>query len=170
MSTNNIVLVGAGLAGFLLFKELAAKLANTGYNLIIIEPREFVVHLPSTIRMVVTPEGSYENKSIMDHPSNLSSDNVRFVYAEVTSINEGSNGGRVELNNGESVDYSILILATGSRWAGPVALGTTKNQILASVSSWRTKFADAQDIVFVGGGAIGLGEITLFYSRKMPGR
>ena len=160
-SSSNIVLVGAGLTGFLLYRELAAKLANTAYNLIVIEPREFVVHFPSTIRMVTTPEGSYENKSIMNHPSNLSSDNVRFVHAEVTSIAEGTDGGRVELNNGESVDYSILILATGSRWAGPVAFGTTKSQILDSVNSWRTKFADAQDIVFVGGGAIGLGEISL---------
>ena len=75
----------------------------------------------------------------------------------------------MELNNGESVDYSILILATGSRWAGPVAFGTTKSQILESVNSWRTKFADAQDIVFVGGGAIGLGEITLLTHEGCSG-
>src|SRR5260221_6470511 len=163
-SSSNIVLVGAGGAGFPLFRDLAAKLSNIGYNLIVVEPRKFVVHLPSTIRMVVTPEGGFEKKSIMDHPP-LASENVRFVYAEVTSIvDDGSDGGHVELNNGESVDYSMLILATGSRWAGPLAFGTTKKQILESVNSWRTKFAEAQDIVFVGGGAIGLGEI--YYSMK----
>jgi len=161
-SSSNIVIVGAGSAGFLLFRDLAAKLSSTSYNLIIVEPRKFVVHLPSTIRMVVTPEGDYENKSIMDHPSTLTSDKVRFVYAEVTSIvDDGSDGGRVKLDNGESIDYSILILATGSRWTGPLAFGTTKEQVLESVNSWRTKFAEAQDIVFVGGGAIGFGEITI---------
>jgi len=106
-SSSNIVLVGAGGAGFPLFRDLEAKLSNIGYNLIVVEPRKFVVHLPSTIRMVVTPEGGYEKKSIMDHTPTLTSDNVRFVYAEVTSIiDDGSDGGHVELNNGESVDYS----------------------------------------------------------------
>jgi len=168
-SSSNIVIVGAGSAGFLLFRDLSAKLSDTDYNLIVVEPRNFVVHLPSTIRMVVTPEGGYENKSIMDHPSTLTSEKVRFVYAEVTSIVDGSDGGRVELNNGESVDYSILILATGSRWAGPLAFGTTKKQVLESVNSWRTKFAEAQDVVFVGGGAIGFGEITLRLQKTRSG-
>jgi NADH dehydrogenase FAD-containing subunit len=161
-SSSNVVLVGAGGAGFPLFRELAAKLANTDYNLIVIEPRKFFVHLPSTIRMVVTPEGGYENKSIMNHPSNLSSGNARFVYAEVSSIVDGgSNGGRVMLNNGEFIDYSILIFATGSHWSGPIAFGTRKDQILEAVNSWRKKFEGAQDIVLVGGGAIGLGKFTL---------
>lgn len=166
-SSSNIVIIGAGSAGFHLFRGLSAKLANTDYNLIVVEPRKFVVHLPSTIRMVVSSEGGYENKSIMDHPSNLNSGIVRFVYAELTSIvDEGGNGGRVVLNNGESIDYSILVLATGSRWAGPLAFGTRKEQILETVTSWRTKFEEAQDIVLVGGGAIGLGESTLsLYDR-----
>ena len=162
MPSSNIVLVGAGSAGFLLFRELSAKLANSDYTLIVVEPRKFVVHLPSTVRMVVTSEGGYENKSIMAHPSNLNSANVRFVYAEVSSIVDGgSNGGHVLLNNGESIDYAALILATGSRWTGPIAFGTTKDQIMETVNSWRKKFEGSQDIVFVGGGAIGLGMFTL---------
>jgi len=159
MSTSNIVILGAGTGGFLLFRELASKLANTSYNLIVVEPREFYIHLPGTLRMVVSPVDGYENKSIMDHPSDLSSGNVRFVYAKATSIvDNGSNGGCVTLDNEESIDYSVLILATGSCWSGPIEFGTEKEAILESVSSWRAKFKEAQDIVLVGGGPIGFGK------------
>ena len=159
MSSSNIVIVGAGTGGFLLFRQLATKLANTSYSLVVVEPREFYIHNPSTLRMVVSPVDEYENKSIMNHPSDLSSGNVRFVYAKATSIvDNGSDGGRVILDNEESIDYSVLILATGSRWSGPIAFGTEKEEILRSVTSWRDKFKAAQDIVLVGGGAIGFGK------------
>jgi NADH dehydrogenase FAD-containing subunit len=161
MSSSNIVIVGAGTGGFLLYKKLAAKLANTNYNLIVVEPRKFYVHQPSSLRMVVSSVDGYEDKSIMNHPSDLSSEKVRFVYAKATSISDnGSDGGRVTLDNDESIDYAVLVVATGSRWSddGPVAFGTEKDKILEHVTSWRAKFKDAQDIVLVGGGAIGFGK------------
>ena len=162
MSSSNVVLVGAGFGGLLLVKELAAKLADTNYNLIVVEPRNFFLHQPSTLRMVVSSQDGYENKSIMNHPSSFSSvsGKVRFVQAKATSIvDSGTDGGRVVLDNGESVDFSVLVLATGSRWSGPIAFGTDRDQIMDTVATWRTKFAEAQDIVLVGGGAIGFGII-----------
>lgn len=112
--------------------------------------------------MVVSPVDRYEDKSIMDHPSDLSSGKVRFIYANATSIvDNGSSGGRVTLDNNESVDFSVLIVATGSRWSGPVVFGSQKDEILDSVASWRTKFKEAQDIVLVGGGAVGFGKFLL---------
>jgi NADH dehydrogenase FAD-containing subunit len=162
MSSSNIVIVGGGTGGFLLFRQLATKLANSSHNLIIVEPRKFYVHQPSTLRMVVSPVDGYENKSIMNHPEDLSSGNVRFVYAKATAIvDNGSDGGRVTLDNDESIDYSVLILATGSRWSGPISFGTEKEEILETVTSWRAKFEQAQDIVLVGGGAIGFGKLPL---------
>lgn len=159
MSSSNVVLVGAGVAGLLLFKELAAKLANTDYKLIVVEPRTFFLHQPSTLRMVVSSQDDYENKSIMNHPSSFTtSGKVRFVYAKATSIvDNGIDGGRVVLDNDEFIDFSVLVLSTGSRWSGPIAFGTDKDQIMDTVTSWRTKFREAQDIVLVGGGAIGFG-------------
>lgn len=167
MSSSNVVLVGAGFGGLLLFKELTAKLANTDYKLIVIEPRNFFVHQPSTLRLVVSSKDGYEDKSIINHPPSFSSSGkVRFVQAKATSIvDNGTDGGRVVLDNGESVDFSVLVLATGSRWSGPIAFGTDRDQIMDNVATWRTKFAEAQDIVLVGGGAIGFG-IDFYRSSK----
>lgn len=158
-SSTNIVLVGSGTGGFLVYKELAAKLADRDIQLIVIDPRKFYVHLPSTLRMVVTPEGGLENKSIMDHPTDISSGNTRFVYGKVASIVDNqSRGGQVTLDDGETIDFSVLILATGSSWSGPIAFGNEKDEILQSVNSWRSRFKEAEDIVLVGGGAVGLGK------------
>jgi len=170
-SSTNIVLVGSGSGGFLVYKELAAKLADKDIQLIVIDPRKFYVHLPSTLRMVVTPEGGLENKSIMDHPTNIGSGNTRFVYGKVTSIVDNqSRGGQVTLDNGETIDFSILILATGSSWSGPIAFGNDKDEVLQSVNSWRTRFNEAEDIVLVGGGAVGLGKpnLPLFFLDCIP--
>jgi NADH dehydrogenase FAD-containing subunit len=162
-SSENIVLVGAGSGGYLVYRELSVKLANTNKKLIVIEPRKFYVHLPSTLRMVVTPEGGLENKSIMDHPSNVNAGNTKFIYAKVTSIVDSDGEGKyVTLDNGETVEFAVLILATGSRWSGATAFGDKKEEILESVYSWRDRFRDAKDIVLIGGGAVGLGNFLSF--------
>lgn len=162
-SSENIVLVGAGSGGYLAYRELSVKLANTNKKLIVIEPRKFYVHLPSTLRMVVTPEGGLENKSIMDHPSNVNAGNTKFIYAKVTSIVDSDGEGKyVTLDNGETVEFAVLILATGGRWSGATAFGDKKEEVLKSVYSWRDRFRDAKDIVLIGGGAVGFGKFLSF--------
>jgi NADH dehydrogenase FAD-containing subunit len=162
-SSENIVVVGAGSGGYLVYRELSVKLANTNKKLIVIEPRKFYVHLPSTLRMVVTPEGGLENKSIMDHPSNVNAGNTKFIYAKVTSIVDSDSEGKyVTLDNGETVDFAVLILATGGRWSGTTAFGDKKEEVLEFVYSWRDRFRDAKDIVLMGGGAVGLGKFFSF--------
>ena len=49
----------------------------------------------------------------------------------------------------------VLVLATGSKWSGPVDLPEGEADLRQFVSGWREKFRDAQDIVIVGGGAVG---------------
>ena len=74
--------------------------------------------------------------------------------------NNSATGGHLELENGETVPFSYLILATGSRWEGPVSpLNNNKISLKDSLEGWRAKFDKAQDIVLVGAGAIGLGQL-----------
>ncbi len=162
-SSENIVLVGAGSGGYQVYRELSVKLANTNKKLVVIEPRKFYVHLPSTLRMVVTPEGGLENKSLMDHPSNVNAGNTKFIYAKVTSIVDSDSEGKyVTLDNGETVEFTVLILATGGRWSGPIGFGNKKEEVLESVHSWRDRFRGSKDIVLIGGGAVGLGKFLSF--------
>ena len=49
-----------------------------------------------------------------------------------------------------------LVLATGSKWPGPINLPEGSADLGQFVAQWREKFRAAPDIVVVGGGAVGL--------------
>ena len=70
----------------------------------------------------------------------------------------GEKGGRVVLADGETLDYSVLVLATGSTWEGPLNLPDSQEDELASIKASRKQFEKANNIVLVGGGAIAIGE------------
>ncbi|KAF9528078.1 hypothetical protein CPB83DRAFT_907221 [Crepidotus variabilis] len=165
MARQNIVIVGGGVAGTTFFKELTPKLANnTNVDVILIDPRSFLIHLPSSIRMVVIDEG---NRSILHYPTSFTGINKRVIQSKVVSITDDNDRGHfVTLTNGEQLDFSVLVLATGSLWSGPLTFGDTSDEILAAVTDWRKKFRDSRDVVLVGGGAIGFelaGEIKDAY-------
>ncbi|KAF9528079.1 FAD/NAD-P-binding domain-containing protein [Crepidotus variabilis] len=179
MARQNIVIVGGGVAGTTFFKELTPKLANNpNVEVILIDPRSFLVHLPSSIRMVVTDEG---NRSILHYPTSFTGTNKRVIQSKVASITDDEDRGHfVTLVNGEQVEFSVLVLATGSVWSGPLTFGDTSDEILETVSDWRKKFRDSRDVVLVGGGAIGFelaGEIkdaypearvTIVHTQTLP--
>lgn len=49
-----------------------------------------------------------------------------------------------------------LVLATGSKWSGPIDLPDSEADLRQFVSQWHEKFKAAEDIVIVGGGAVGV--------------
>ena len=49
-----------------------------------------------------------------------------------------------------------LVLATGSKWSGPIDLPDGEADLRQFVSQWREKFKAAEDVVVVGGGAVGV--------------
>ena len=67
-----------------------------------------------------------------------------------------------------------LVLATGSKWSGPMDFPDSGADLRQFVAQWREKFRAAPDIVIVGGGAVGIelsGEIRDEYpvrSRLQP--
>lgn len=67
-------------------------------------------------------------------------------------------GGILTLDNGGTVAYDVLVLATGSTWPRPIAFPTENmNKITEHVQKIRAEFAAAQDILLVGGGSVGIG-------------
>lgn len=69
-------------------------------------------------------------------------------------------GGTVTLNTGQRIDYNVIVLATGSVWEGFLNFPTEPEEYFVHVESWRRKFSDAQDIIIVGGGPVGIGELV----------
>lgn len=159
---KNIIIVGGGGAGAPVAKALSAKLDPSQYNLVLVTSRPYFVHLVAAIRMVVTEEGSLEDTALIPYDRLFTNGNGTVKVGTVTSIEDGKDGGNVALESGEKIPYSILILTPGSVWDGPLALPNTKAETVEWLKKWRRKFQEANDIVFAGGGAVGLGMISQF--------
>jgi len=60
-------------------------------------------------------------------------------------------------------------LATGSKWTGPIDYPENDAEIREFISQWQQRFKSAEDVVIVGGGAVGIelaGELRDEYSDK----
>ncbi|KAG6804695.1 hypothetical protein H0H93_007273, partial [Arthromyces matolae] len=98
------------------------------------------------IRAAVTPEGAFDEQTIMPFDKLLVNGNGSIIHAEVTSISEESEkGGSVTLSNGDTIHWDALVLATGSTWEGPLDIPHSKTDALEWFKGWQAKFADAQD-------------------------
>ena len=158
-SKQNIVIVGAGFAGLNAWKTLSTRLGATQHSLVLVTSRPYFTYYPGTARMVVTAEGKLEDAVLIPlSEAKYNTGNKKLIIASVTSIVEqGVEGGYLELDNGDKLDYSVLILASGVTYQGPFAIPDTKAEAVAFTTSWRERFAKGNDIVIVGGGAVGLG-------------
>lgn len=168
MAKENIVIVGGGGAGVGLARALSAKLDASRYNLILISARSKLVHLLAALRMLVTDEGKLEEKAVIPLDNVFVNGNGTLKVGKVVAVEKASGagtGGDVVLESGERVPFRYVVLATGSLWEGPLALPDENDALLNWVQEWRTKFKNANDIVIVGAGAVGLGSTISFQSQ-----
>ncbi|KAG2367790.1 hypothetical protein BDR07DRAFT_1326286 [Suillus spraguei] len=168
---QNIVIVGGGYAGIQVAKQLSKKLDATRYNLILINSRSYAVALPAAVRIVVDGESKLEETSFVKFDKLYANGNGETKVGIVTRIEAqpGVPGGAVVLATGERISYAVLILATGSKWSGPSGIPENEDDVLPFVNAWRQKFARANHVVIVGGGAVGIelaGEVKDVYPTK----
>jgi NADH dehydrogenase FAD-containing subunit len=112
----------------------------------------------------------------MPYDQNFVNGNGRLVIGKVVSITqheEGEEGkgkgGFVTLENGDKVEWSVLVLTPGSIWEGPLDFPEKKPALLKWLADWRKKFEEAKEILLVGGGAVGIeyaGEIKDIWPEK----
>ena len=158
----NVVIVGGGGCGAQVARMLSKSLKQEEYNLILITARPYYTHLPAWIRMSVTEEGHLEDRAHITYNYVFKNGNGQLVIGKVVSITaeEGDKGGSVTLESGEQIEYSVLVLTPGSIFEGPINIPDNKKEMMEHLRSWRQKFADANDIVLVGGGAVALGKFV----------
>ena len=107
---------------------------------------------------MVTPNGSLEDSALIPLDKLYGEGSAgKVVQGKVARILDGV----VELENGKSIPYSHLVVATGCRWDGPLAFPDTDIKLREHLRLWRTKFASAKRIVIVGGGAVGIGLVLV---------
>lgn len=157
MSLNNVVIVGAGQAGY----QVAASLRQEGYvghvTLIGDEPgvpyqrpplsKAYLLGKISTAALRFRPLEWFEQQS------------VKRVPANVTMIDRDA--CCVELSGGERVAYDHLVLATGARNRVPPVSGADLDGVfgirtLADADALAPRLAAARHVVVIGAGFIGL--------------
>lgn len=172
MSSNkNIVVVGGGGAGAQIARTLSTKLDGAKYSLTLISPREYYLHLPGALRMLVSPDGKLEERVLVPYDKLLVNGNGTILRAAVTSIqkNPSGAGGTVTTDIGSDVPYDVLVLASGSLWEGGLDLPPLREDAVRFIGSYREKVKNSTGVAIVGGGPVGTelaGEIRDVYPDK----
>ena len=104
---ENVVVVGGGLAGSTVAKELSAKLDYSKYNLIVVETRPYLIWLPGGPRMTVTNEKAAVDEYVFNYDKFLPAGKgiVRKAKVEKIIPNGDGSGGELELVGGETLSY-----------------------------------------------------------------
>jgi choline dehydrogenase-like flavoprotein len=172
---QRVVIIGGGVAGSLLARELSSKLNKDEHELLLIEARPYAIWLIAGARLV-TEEGHHpglEGRAFVPHEKLFRNGTGCVKRGKAVSIHcysnntptdtrgGGANGhnhsGYILLEDGEEVPYDALIFATGSKYSGPVDFPDDPVQCLAHLEHWRAAFRDARDIMLVGGGGVAVG-------------
>ena len=156
---KSVVVVGGGGAGSAVARRLSKKLDPARHSLTLITARPFYVHLPASLRMAVTAEGKLEEKVLMEYGNFLNSKG-ELKIGKVASFTSTEDGGEVVLSGGEKVPYSVLVLAPGSLWEGPLGLPDQPEEVTQHINEWRAKIEKADSILLAGGGSVGIGGYT----------
>jgi len=163
-SKLSVVVIGGGAAGVTVAQTLDKKLNPATHSVTLITGRDYFLHFPATLRMLVTPEPDLEHNAVLPYDNVFGTGNgvgrlSRIVHDKVSHVEEksGGEGGSVHLSNGEKINWDVLIIATGSVWKGALNFPSTNNDLLLWTKAWQEKFSKAKNVVLVGGGAVGLG-------------
>ncbi|KAG8895160.1 hypothetical protein FRC00_007869 [Tulasnella sp. 408] len=167
---KNIVIIGAGnpsgSAGIHTAQGLSKALNPAEWSIQLVSNRQFHVHYVAMLRVLITNEGELAPKAL--NPLDKVFDAGKpgeIVYGEVVSVEDGA----VNLDDGKKLAYDYLVIASGTTWDGPLAIPKTVEEKDKWIAEWREKFAKANDIVILGGGAVGAelaGELKHFYPNK----
>ena len=91
---------------------------------------------------------------------------LKIGKATSVEANSGGRGGKIILDNEDEMPYDVVVVATGSSWEGLVDFPDDETLYKEFIEEWRTKFENANNVVIVGGGAVGIGETAYFGFRK----
>ncbi|KAG9021854.1 hypothetical protein FS837_006925 [Tulasnella sp. UAMH 9824] len=156
---KNIVIIGAGSAGIHTAQGLSKALNPAQWSIQLVSNRQFHVHYVAMLRVLITDEGALAPKAL--NPLDKVFDTGKageIVYGEVVSVEDGA----VNLDDGKQLPYDYLVIASGTTWDGPLAIPKTVEEKDKWIAEWREKFAKANDIVILGGGA----HVTLVHAEE----
>jgi len=107
---KKLLILGAGTAGTMMANKMRKDLTTKEWTITIIEKEKNHFYQPGYLFI---PFGYYSRNDIIKPGLKFFSRDIDVVYNEIDRIEAGEN--RVFLKNGNSYDYDILIIATGTR-------------------------------------------------------
>ncbi|XP_059081447.1 ferroptosis suppressor protein 1-like isoform X2 [Tigriopus californicus] len=155
----HVVVIGGGYGG----TTCALALKKHGIPYTLVEPKEYFHHNVGALRAAV-------DKGFIPRTAIPLKDSFQdqFVQEKVTDIN--FEGRTLTLESGKSLEYSHLVIATGS--SGPFPGRTETRTIQDLADAYETignEIEKAESVVLIGGGAVGVelaGEIRSKYKFK----
>ncbi|CAA7268504.1 unnamed protein product [Cyclocybe aegerita] len=168
-----VVVVGGGSGGVDVVLGLSSKLNRAFHRLILVTARPRYLFFPAALRLLAN-ENAPISSMYMPFDNIFGTFPGEVKVGTVTSIEENKDaaaqrGGFVVLDSGEKVIYDVLVVCTGSSFDGHLAFPNDEEGFKEHVTKWRAKIKESNDIVIVGGGAVGIelsGEIKDFHPMK----
>ena len=107
---ENVVIVGGGLGGTVMAKELSAKLDHTKYNLLLVEARSNLIWILGSLRMAVTREEGAADNYLFNYDKFFPAGKGTVKKAKVEKIvpNSDGNGGELQLSEGDVLPYRSM--------------------------------------------------------------
>jgi NADPH-dependent 2,4-dienoyl-CoA reductase/sulfur reductase-like enzyme len=180
-----IVVVGGGAAGAtgryfffsinlsfthvsLAVRAFGKKLDPHKHELTLITARTHFAYLPAGVRLLVSTATPLETV-FMSYDKVFDRFPGQLMIGKATSVeaNPGGRGGKVILDSGDEVLYDVVVIATGSLWEGLADFPDDEILYKEFIEEWRNKFKNANNVVIVGGGAVGIGKtVFLFFTHE----
>ncbi|KAF5327071.1 hypothetical protein D9619_004610 [Psilocybe cf. subviscida] len=163
---KNVVVVGGGSGGATLARILSKSLDASKYSLVLVDARDSLVLTPATIRLPVANPDGLEDSVFIPLKDIFINGNGTFRQGTVVAIDPRVGDSAVVLDNGDRVPYDVLTLSPGSTWYGSFDFS---GDIKARWAEDRKNVKNAQNVVIVGAGAVGIelsGEIKSEYPHK----
>lgn len=164
---KNIVIIGNGISGITAARHIR-KLSDNNITVISAESNHF--YSRTALMYIYMGHMKYEHtKPYEDWFWEKNRINLKRAYVKSVDTDNKT----LHFNDGESMDYDILIIATGSKsnkfgWEGQHLKGVQGLYNLQDLESMEANTKNINRAVVVGGGLIGIEMVEMLLSRKIP--
>ncbi|MBD3419310.1 MAG: NAD(P)/FAD-dependent oxidoreductase [Chitinivibrionales bacterium] len=166
MTAKAIVIIGNGVAGTTLAREVRKR--SDAKITVISEEYPYFYSRPALMYLYMGMLSISDVKPYEDWF--WAKNRIDLIHRRAQQIDIENHD--VELDNGASVHYDTLVIATGSRWnkfgwPGQELKGVVGMTHLSDIQELEELSADAKEAVIVGGGLIGVEMAEMLLSRGM---